>query len=38
MFNHISNGLIEKMVDDMESKIFSPNIITRKILEFSCDN
>ena len=27
MFNHISNGLVEKMVDDLRSKFFSPNII-----------
>ena len=27
MFNHISNGLVEKMVDDLRSSFFSPNII-----------
>ena len=27
MFNHISNSLVEKMVDDLMSKFFSPNII-----------
>ena len=27
MFNHISNGLVEKMVDDLMSTFFSPNII-----------
>ena len=30
MFNHISNDLVEKMVDDLRSKFFSPNIIIRK--------
>ena len=30
MFNHISNYLVEKMVDDLRSKFFSPNIIIRK--------
>ena len=27
MFNYISNGLVEKMVDDLMSKKISPNII-----------
>ena len=27
MFNHISKDLVEKMVDDLRSKFFSPNII-----------
>ena len=27
MFNHISNDLVEKMVDDLRSIFFSPNII-----------
>ena len=27
MFNHISNGLVEKMVDDLMSNFFPSNII-----------
>ena len=35
MFNYISNGLVEKMVDDLGSIFFSPNIITEKSIEIS---
>ena len=33
MFNHIFNGLVEKMVDDLVSKKFSPNIIIGKSIK-----
>ena len=35
MFNHISNGLVEKMVDDLMSNFFSPNIIIGESIGFS---
>ena len=35
VFNHISNDLVEKMVDDLRSKIFSPNIIIWKNIGIS---
>ena len=35
MFNHISNGLVEKMVDDLMSKKFSPNIIIGESIRIS---
>ena len=37
VFNHISNGLVEKMVDDL-GQIFSPNIIIGKVLELLFEN
>ena len=35
MFNHISNGLVEKMVDDLRSKKISPYIIIKESIEIS---
>ena len=35
MFNHISNGLVEKMVDDLRSKKISPYIIIGESIEIS---
>ena len=35
MFNHIFNGLVEKMVDDLRSKKISPNIIIGKSIRIS---
>ena len=33
--NFISNGLAEKMVDELELKFFSPNIIARESIRIS---
>ena len=33
--NNIFNGLVEKMVDDLGSNFFSPNIITVESIEIS---
>ena len=35
MFNHISNDLVEKMVDDLMSKKISPNIIIGESIRIS---
>ena len=35
MFNHISNDLVEKMVDDLRSIFFSPNIIIGENIRIS---
>ena len=35
MFNHISNSLVEKMVDDLMSTFFSPNIIIEESIGIS---
>ena len=33
--NHVSNGLVGKMVDDLRSIFFSSNIITKESIEIS---
>ena len=36
MFNHISNGLVEKMVNDLGSIFFPQISLLGEVLKFSC--
>ena len=38
VFNHISNGLVEKMVDDLRSIFFPQISLLEKLLEYPCGN
>ena len=36
MFNYISNGFVDKMVDDLRSNFFPQISLLRKVLKFPC--
>ena len=36
--NHISNGLVEKMVDELGLNFFPQTLLLGKVLKFPCEN